>query len=104
MTFVVEAAGSGLSLISSLLSAGIACFQYKPRSDKMHRAALVLPIIAAGRVRLLNMPGKNAWVEPFINELVTFPHGRFDDQVDSLVQLIAFAVRRHHAGRITAYY
>ena len=99
VAFVIEAAGSGLSLISYLRSAGIACFHYHPRTDKMHRAALVLPIVAAGRVRLLNVPGKNAWVEPFINELVTFPHGRFDDQVDSLVQLISFAEQRHHAGR-----
>ena len=40
--------------------------------------------------------GCDNWVEPYINELVIFPNGRFDDQVDSLVQ----ALPRLSAGLI----
>jgi predicted phage terminase large subunit-like protein len=50
--------------------------------------------VHAGRVFVLNQEGKNAWVEPFINELVTFPQARFDDQVDSLVQVLLWAEPR----------
>ena len=46
----------------------------------------VMPYFEAG-VRVLNVPGKNAWVEPFLNEFMNFPNGANDDQVDSMVQL-----------------
>jgi phage terminase large subunit-like protein len=47
-------------------------------------------------------PGNNEWVEPYINELVSFPNGRFDDQVDSLVHALTWAEPRvNPGGRIT---
>jgi predicted phage terminase large subunit-like protein len=92
--FIVEAAGSGISLISFLRKSGFRCFHHFPRHDKSTRAAYALPIVHAGRVFVLNQEGKNAWVEPFINELVTFPQARFDDQVDSLVQVLLWAEPR----------
>jgi len=88
LVFVVEAAGTGHSLISFLRGAHINCLDYLPKNDKVARAARTLPCVESGRVHLLNMPGKNHWVEPYLNEFVNFPYGRFDDQVDSLVQLI----------------
>ena len=64
----------------------------------MVRAALVLPIFHAGRVYILNKQGENNWVEPYINELLSFPNGRFDDQVDSLVQALNWAEPRANPG------
>ena len=96
LTFVVEASGSGIPLILALRRAGVHCFDHVPKQDKITRAAVVLPIVEAGRVRILDKPDHNAWVEGFINELVTFPHGRYDDQVDSLVQLLRWAERRYY--------
>lgn len=58
------------------------------------RAAYALPIIHSWRVHILDEAGHSDWVEPYINEFLTFPHGRFDDQVDSLVQLLPWAERR----------
>jgi phage terminase large subunit-like protein len=56
--------------------------------------------VHAGRVFIVNKEGKNGWVEPFINEVVTFPQARFDDQVDSLVQVLLWAEPRvNPAGR-----
>jgi predicted phage terminase large subunit-like protein len=102
VTFIVEAAGSGISLIQYLRKRGIPCFSSMPRYDKMARAAWTLPTFAAGRVFLVNEPGNNEWVEPYINELVSFPNGRFDDQVDSLVQALTWAEPRvNPGGRIT---
>lgn len=94
LTFVVEAAGAGISLIQALRKAGKRCFHYSPKDSKMVRAAMALPVIHSGRVSILNLENHNDWVEPFVNEFVTFPHGRFDDQVDSLVQLLVWAERR----------
>jgi predicted phage terminase large subunit-like protein len=40
----------------------------------------------------------NGWVEEFINELLTFPNGRHDDQVDSLVQALRWAEPQVNPG------
>ncbi|SDH03041.1 terminase [Propionivibrio dicarboxylicus] len=92
--FIVEATGAGISLISYLRKNLLHCFSYFPKDGKQTRAAYALPTIHEGRVFILNQPGKNAWIEPYLNEFLTFPHGRFDDQVDSLVQFIIWAEKR----------
>ena len=92
--FIVEAASSGISLIQSLRARNVSVFHHQPKQDKMYRAALALPCFAEGRLHILDQPGKNAWVGPFVNELLSFPNGRFDDQVDSLVQAIRWAEPR----------
>lgn len=91
VTFLVEAAGAGISLIQSLKKSGVRCFHHTPKDSKVSRAALVLPIIQSGRVHIVSRQGYNNWVEPYLNELVNFPNGRFDDQVDSLVQALRWA-------------
>jgi predicted phage terminase large subunit-like protein len=92
--FIVESAGSGISLIQHLsASAGrgdgyLTCHHYDPKGDKVARAARTLPFFDEGRVVIVNRPGCNEWVEPFLNEFLSFPNGRYDDQVDSVVQLL----------------
>lgn len=98
VTFIVEAASAGVSLIQALRKSGVPCFHYSPRHDKQTRAALAVPAIVAGRVHIVSQPGKNAWVEPYLTEFVTFPNGRFDDQVDSLTQFIVWAEQRFNTG------
>jgi predicted phage terminase large subunit-like protein len=94
--FVVEYAGSGISLISNLTAAEkrgddrLVCWRYDPKHDKMTRAARTLHYFDEGRVVIVNQPGRNAWVEPYVNEFLCFPNGRYDDQVDSLVQLLYY--------------
>lgn len=99
LNFIVEAAGNGFSLINALRRAAMRCFDYPPDKDKMTRACYAVPIVECGRVFIVNVEGRNGWVEPYVNELVSFPHGRFDDQVDSLVQYLPWAERRlGHGG------
>src|SRR5262249_49145628 len=98
LTFLVEAAGSGISLIQYLRKRGIPCFSSMPRDDKSMRASRVLPTFGDGRVFLVKGKGQNIWIEPLINELVNFPHGRFDDQVDSLTQALFWAEQRAYRG------
>ena len=96
--FIVEAAGSGISLIEYMRKAQLRCFHHRAKHDKVERASLVLPLFLAGRVHICNVKSRNGWVEEFINELLTFPNGRHDDQVDSLVQALRWAEPRVNPG------
>ena len=58
----------------------------------------MLPTFEAKRVFIVSKEGENDWVEPYINELMSFPNGRFDDQVDSLVQALFWAEPRVNPG------
>lgn len=90
LTVLVELAGSGISLGQFLESARYGGFQLlggRPKEDKYSRASRVLPWFEQG-ITLVSVPGRNAWVEPFLNEFMCFPNGANDDQVDSLVQLL----------------
>ena len=91
ITFIVENTCSGISLISSLKKARFNCIAASAKYDKVTRASYVLPIIHQSRLFIVNQEGKNSWVEPYINEILSFPHGRFDDQVDSLVHALYWA-------------
>jgi predicted phage terminase large subunit-like protein len=62
------------------------------------RAARTLTFFEQGVVVICSVPGHNAWVEPFLNEFLSFPNGRFDDQVDSLVQLLHHRLPLYKAG------
>ncbi len=98
VTFIVEFAGSGISLIQYMRKAQMRCFDHKAKLDKVERASLVLDLFLAGRVYVCNLKSHNGWVEAFINELLTFPNGRYDDQVDSLVQALRWAEPRVNPG------
>jgi predicted phage terminase large subunit-like protein len=96
--FIVEAAGSGISLIEYMRKAQLRCFHHHAKHDKVVRASRVLPLFADGRVHICKLKSHNGWVEAFINELLTFPNGRHDDQVDSLVQALRWAEPRVNPG------
>lgn len=90
ISFIIEPAGVGISLVSFMRKAAIPCQTTSLKGSKFQRACYALPSFSDGRVRILNEVGNNAWVEPYLAEFMSFPNGRFDDQVDSLVQLINY--------------
>lgn len=53
--------------------------------DKVARGRAVTPYFESGRVFL---PNQAVWLDAFIDELVMFPDGGYDDQVDALVYAI----------------
>lgn len=57
----------------------------RPTGDKATRAAPLAAQAEAGNVRILvtGDPDRDAWVQPFLDELALFPAGRHDDQVDA---------------------
>jgi len=91
ITFIIEHAGSRIPLILSLRKANYRCIPVIAKADKTTRASYAVPILHNKRLFLVEIQGQNNWVESYINEIVSFPNGRFDDQVDSLVHGLIWA-------------
>lgn len=98
-TVLIEDASSGAPLIQDLQREGkMRPIGIRPDGDKVVRLEAQSAVIEAGRVLL---PKTASWVDDFLSEILDFPYGRFDDQVDSLSQFLAWAVTppmRHHVG------
>lgn len=56
-----------------------------PKHDKITRFAAASALIEAGRVML---PTRALWLPAFENEILSFPAGEHDDQVDALTQYL----------------
>lgn len=78
---LLEDAASGQSAIQELRrETSLPIVPVKAVGSKESRAEAVSPLAEAGKVLL---PEYAAWVDAWIEEQVTFPTGRFDDQVDT---------------------
>ena len=90
---IVENKGSGMALIDDLRrNSGIATLvSFDPESDKLTRMAAQSAKIEAHQVHL---PASASWLDDFRAELLQFPKGRHDDQVDSLSQFLAWIGKR----------
>ena len=87
-TILIEKAGSGHALLQSLFSeTSLPLVCITPKFDKETRLAQVSALIEAGRVRI---PWESPWLAEFENEVLAFPNGKFDDQVDSLSQFLGW--------------
>jgi predicted phage terminase large subunit-like protein len=84
---LIEDAGSGTSLIQDLQSEGVTVHANRPIGDKVVRMSAQTARIEEGRVLL---PESASWLEEFRSEVMAFPNGRHDDQVDSLAQALAW--------------
>jgi predicted phage terminase large subunit-like protein len=91
-TVLIEKVGFGLTLLQELrgeLPSGmIEPIGIVPHGDKRDRLAAQSAKIEAGRVIL---PKEAPWLADFLHELLAFPAGRHDDQVDSLSQFLYWA-------------
>jgi len=85
---LIEDKASGIQLIQELRSMGHSIITaYKPEGDKLMRAHAQTGAFEGGFVRL---PKQADWLDAYVLELTTFPRGRFDDQVDSTAQALAW--------------
>ena len=75
--------GAGLSLIQDLHRENIYAFGIDPDGDKLLRMEAQTALIEAGAVHL---PANAPWLDEFKKEVLSFPKGRHDDQVDALSQ------------------
>jgi len=80
---VIEDKASGTSLIQELKAqglAGIEAYQLPPGSDKLMRTAGQSMKFESGQVRV---PVAAPWLDEYLREILGFPGGKFDDQVNS---------------------
>lgn len=93
-TILVEDKGSGTALIQDLRCDETPGVPYPtpivPEQDKITRMSSTSPKIEAGQVYL---PESAPWLGDFQAELMAFPHGGHDDQVDSLSQFLGWVDR-----------
>lgn len=83
---IIEKANSGIPLIQELRQEGLHQVQaYTPKVDKGTRLEVQTAKLETGTFLV---PAEAAWLETFKSELLAFPNGRNDDQVDSLAQFL----------------
>jgi len=80
---LIENKGSGMSLVQDLRRDGVHAIAVDPSGDKVMRMNAQTARIEAGSVVL---PRRAPWLDEFRRELMAFPAGRYDDQVDALSQ------------------
>jgi predicted phage terminase large subunit-like protein len=88
-TILIEDAGPGMNLLQDLratMPQGMTRpIGIKPEGSKIDRMAAQSAKIEAGHVHL---PNSAPWLGEFLTELLSFPNGRHDDQVDSVSQFL----------------
>ena len=93
-TLLIEDKGSGTSLLQDLSYNDIPMvreiFRVEPVGDKVLRMSAQSATIEAGRVYI---PERAAWLNDFRTEILQFPNGRHDDQVDTVSQFLKWAER-----------
>lgn len=100
---IIEDAASGQQILQDLSHTGFHLARgVKPMGDKQTRMANQTALIESGRVLI---PDEAPWLAEFLHELVMFPNGRYDDQVDSTSQGLAQLNYRHIPGwNVREYY
>jgi predicted phage terminase large subunit-like protein len=88
---LVEDKGSGTSLIQDLRAENRAVIGINPEGDKLTRAAKTSAQFEAGAVFF---PKAAPWLSALKAELLGFPNVRYDDQVDSVTQALAWIEKR----------
>ncbi len=91
---IIEDKGSGISLIQDLRSGVEGApypIEFTPEGDKVTRMSTQSAKIEAGHVFL---PLRAEWLDDFRTELLQFPHGRHDDQIDSVSQFLNWIDQR----------
>jgi predicted phage terminase large subunit-like protein len=89
---LIEQAGAGLHLIQELRTNPVPGIPLpigvKPEGDKLVRMEAQCARFEAGQVYL---PREVPWLSEFLHEILSFPNGRHDDQVDSVSQFLNWA-------------
>lgn len=101
-TVLIEDKASGTQLIQELLHEGLYHVKgVKPVGDKVMRMHAQTAMIENGFVYF---PDSALWIADYVRELTGFPNAKFDDQVDSTAQALAWIAEEGREPGILAYY
>jgi predicted phage terminase large subunit-like protein len=89
---LIEDKASGTQFIQDLIEASLSkVTRIMPEGDKIMRLNAQTATIENGFVYL---PNEAHWLADYLHELSVFPNGRYDDQVDSTAQALAWSKQR----------
>jgi predicted phage terminase large subunit-like protein len=98
---LIEDAGPGMNLLQDLrydMPAGMTRpIGVKPDGSKADWFAAGSAKIEAGHIHL---PKEAVWLDRFLTELLSFPNGRHDDQVDSVSQFLIWLQRDAYVNHV----
>lgn len=83
----IESTGFQLALCQMAKARGMPVREIKPDKDKLSRALAATPAFERGEVWF---PSNAPWLGVLEHELLGFPHGAKDDQVDAIAMGVAF--------------
>ncbi len=89
---LIEDIGVGTALTAELRKGGITVIPVKVEHSKATRMSIQAAKFKSGQVYL---PQQAPWLEDLEKELFAFPGCRFNDQVDSLSQALAYESKSH---------
>ncbi len=99
---LIEDKASGTQLIQELQREGLhAITRYEPKMDKIMRLHSVTSTIEGGFVHI---PTEAEWLDAYLHELTTFPHGKHDDQADSTSQALDWIKTGYCTYALSQYY
>lgn len=86
---LIEDKANGPAVISMLRKQGLGkrLIEIEPNGTKVERAKSQVPLFRSGNIYFPD-PAIAPWVRDFVAELLVFPNGKHDDQVDSATQAI----------------
>jgi len=84
---LVEDKANGPAVIATFKKEIPGIIAVNPRGNKVSRARAASPDVHAGNVWL---PKNTPFAVDFVDESATFPHGLFDDRVDTFSQMMAY--------------
>ena len=93
----IEKTGFQLAIVQEARRKGVSTRELTADRDKVSRA---LPTTAAFEGGKILLPRSAPWLEAFENEVLAFPHGDHDDQVDVLAYAVTVQANHSHVTRV----
>lgn len=98
---LIEDKASGTQLIQELKQTLSRVTGVKSEGEKVMRMQAQTPEIEAGNVLL---PQEAPWLADYLHEMISFPRGKYDDQVDSTAQALKWMTDAMRVPGIIQYY
>lgn len=84
---IVEKKANGQAIIDTLQNVVGGIVAYNPTESKVSRLTSVLPLFVAGNIYLPD-ESLDPYINDFVEQLVEFPNGKHDDEVDAMTQYL----------------